>query len=439
MNQKIASLAASLILFALMTPVLAGDPSAKAPVTDTAAEDATLFPVPNYTGSLMERSALTGDWGGLRTDLANNGFQLDLAWTQIYQGVMDGGNGNRDWEYGSSIDYIFKFDFAKLGLWEGAFLQINAETYFGNNVNGNTRTLLPVNNDALYPVPGQDITVISSIVYTQFLSERFGVFAGKLDTTQGDKNSLAWSKGDEKFMNLGLGLNPAPILTTPYSTLGAGAFYLLDKDSVVAFNVYDPNGSATRSGFDSFFKDGVTLALETRIGTRFFDKPGHQLVGGTWANKDYVGLGQDPRLIIGAILGLNPLARQSGSWSAYYNFDQYLIGDDQGRGFGIFGRAGFADRDTNLIEQFYSFGIGGNGLCQNRENDTYGVGYYYLKFSDALPGILPRGNSEQGVEIFYDVAITPWLSIGADLQVVNSALNNVDNAVVGGIRSKIRF
>jgi hypothetical protein len=29
-------------------------------------EEATLFPVPDYTGDLWERPRLTGDWGGLR-------------------------------------------------------------------------------------------------------------------------------------------------------------------------------------------------------------------------------------------------------------------------------------------------------------------------------------------------------------------------------------
>lgn len=431
-----------LVSVTALSPVLAGDPSGKAPVAvpDAADADATLFPVPDYTGNLSERSTLTGDWGGARTELANQGVQFDLRLTQIYQGVIEGGNGISDWENGASADYIFKFDFEKMGLGRGSFLQVNAETYVGEHVNGRTRTLLPVNHNAVYPLPGENISTISSIVFTQFLSERFGVFAGKLDTTQGDANAFASGKGDDQFMNLGLALNPVAALTSPYSTLGAGAFYLLDdKGSMLAFNIYDPNGSPTRSGFDSFFKDGITLALETRIATEFLDKPGHHLLGGTWSNKDYVALGQDARFLVGGLLGIVPLATEEGSWSAYYNFDQYLVGGENGRGFGVFGRAGFADEDTNIIEEFYSFGVGGKGLCANREDDSFGLGYYYMQFSDALPGLLPRGNSEQGWEIFYNVAITPWFTIGADLQVVNSPLNGVENAVVGGLRSQIRF
>ncbi len=33
-------------------------------VAEDLAADATLYPVPDYTGNLWEREAFTGDWGG---------------------------------------------------------------------------------------------------------------------------------------------------------------------------------------------------------------------------------------------------------------------------------------------------------------------------------------------------------------------------------------
>ena len=405
--------------------------------------DATLFPVPDYTGSLAERSALTGDWGGLRTKLADYGFQAELSMTNIYQGVWDGGRGDDGWEFGASADYVFKFDLEKMGLWRGGFVQVNAETYFGDNVNRRTGTLLPVNSDSLYPNNGEETTAVPSVVLTQFLSDRFAIFAGKLDTTQGDLNEFAWGKGGEGFMNLGFGLNPVPALTTPYSTLGAGFLFVPDEESYLSVSVYDPNGDPTKSGFESFFEDGVTIAAEGRIGTEFFGKRGHQLLGVAWSNKDYTGLEQDPRLLAGSLLTTGSIAsgvkKEDDSWAVWYNFDQYLVGGDDGRGFGLFGRVGFADEKTNLVEQFYSLGVGGKGIIEGRENDRMGAGYYYLAYSDDLPGLLPRDDHEQGWEIYYDAAVTPWMSVGADLQFVDSPLDGVDTAVVGGLRAKVRF
>jgi carbohydrate-selective porin OprB len=43
--------------------------------------EATLFPIPDYSGSLFKRNTLTGDWGGRRTRLANNGVQVDANLT----------------------------------------------------------------------------------------------------------------------------------------------------------------------------------------------------------------------------------------------------------------------------------------------------------------------------------------------------------------------
>ena len=42
-----------------------------------------------YSGDIWNRSTLTGDWGGLRNQLAEKGVTLDLSVTQIGQGVVE--------------------------------------------------------------------------------------------------------------------------------------------------------------------------------------------------------------------------------------------------------------------------------------------------------------------------------------------------------------
>ena len=42
-------------------------------------------------GNIWERTQLTGDWGGLRTDLARHGLFFDLYSTSTYQDVTSGG------------------------------------------------------------------------------------------------------------------------------------------------------------------------------------------------------------------------------------------------------------------------------------------------------------------------------------------------------------
>jgi porin len=234
-----------------------------APSTQPAADEGIL-PLPDYTGDIWDRSTLTGDWGGARSELAAKGLTLDAYVTQVYQGPFSGGR-NEDDEYGGRANVLFNLDTGRMGLWPGGLFTVEGEGKFGKTANSNTGALIPVNSNGLFPQPSNDAWAIPSIMFTQFLSEQTGVFFGKIDTMSGDDNAFAHGKGNEQFMNLAFGINPAALLSTPYSTLGGGVILLPTKDIQVSFLVYDPNGEAGTSGFSNPYKNGPGYALEGRI------------------------------------------------------------------------------------------------------------------------------------------------------------------------------
>ena len=87
-------------------------------------------------------------------------------------------------------------------------------------------------------------------------------------------------------------------------------------------------------------------------------------------------------------------------------------------------------------------GIGGKGLFPSRRDDTFGIGYFFYNFSDDLQDAvspLIAFNDEQGLEVFYNFAVTPWFRIGADLQVIDPARGDRDTAVVAGLRANLQF
>jgi hypothetical protein len=45
---------------------------------------------------------------------------------------------------------------------------------------------------------------------------------------------------------------------------------------------------------------------------------------------------------------------------------------------------------------------------------------------------------EHGVELFYNFEVAPWLTVGADLQVINPSLGE-DMVIIPGLRSVTRF
>ena len=342
-------------------------------------ESAATMALPDCTDCIWCRSSFTGDWLGHRDHLAENGVTFEGDVTQYYQGVAAGGL-EQDFKYGGHADYVVNMDLGKLGAWQGLFLTLRGESQFAEFVNRDTGALLATNTEGLIPTAGGQETALTNVLLTQFMSEKFAVFAGKLDTFDGDMNAFAHGRGKNQFMNVALVGPPVAFRTVPYSTYGAGFTIVRELEPIFTFTVMDPVDHAT-TGPGDLFAEGVTLNPELRLPTCFLGRPGHQLVGGTWSSREVAELG---RLIVPP--GVTP--QRSDSWSLYYNFDQYLVVDpcDPTHGWGVFGRAGIADKETHALDWLLSFGIGGNSPISGRESDTFGVGWYYSSTSDELRG-----------------------------------------------------
>ncbi len=397
---------------------------------DDACGETPAAQLPDYAGCIWCRSTLTGDWCGRRTSLATHGIVFQGDVTQYYQGVTSGGL-QQTFKYGGHSDYVVNMDASKLGAWQGLFLKLRGESQFGRFINRDTGAILAANNEGLLPTPGAQETALTNFLLTQFLSERVAVFAGKLDTLDGDMNAFAHGRGKNQFMNTAFVVNPIAFRTVPYSTYGAGLMLLEGQEPIFSFMVLDPVDHATEGPTD-LFGEGVTLASELRLPTNFLGRPGHQLIGGSWSSREVPNLG---RLLVPPG---TPIQTGSDSWSLYWNFDQYLVADpcDPTHGWGVFGRAGVADDDTNPLAWFFSFGVGGSSPIRGREADTFGVGWFYARVSGALPGIFLTDHG-QGVELFYNYAVTPWLHVSPDLQIIDPARRGVDTALVFGVRAKM--
>ncbi len=88
------------------------------------------------------------------------------------------------------------------------------------------------------------------------------------------------------------------------------------------------------------------------------------------------------------------------------------------RGIGLFGRIGYAPEETNPITRHASVAFFANGLSDHRPNDSFGLGIYHNGISQPLKRDIARLTeatatleNEQGLEVFYDVAITPAIRL----------------------------
>lgn len=425
--------------------------SAAAGVADTS--EWAVLPVPTYAGDWRSRPWLLGAWGGARQSLAEKGVQFDVQWNQTLQSVVDGGRSTGT-RYGGSADYVMLLDLGRMGLVPKGMVKFRGESRYGEAVNDIAGPLLPVNADGFFPLASrvdEDIPfTITNLAYYQYFTDRFVVFAGKIDTLDGDPNEFASGRGNTQFLNTNFLFNPVILGLAPYSTLAAGMSWTISEHVSVTSSVCNTADSSTTSGFEDI-GDGWTWSTEFGFKYSLGELPGGQTLGLVYAwDNDFVTL--DDSFVFRPGEGIS-VTTQDDAWAVYWNGWQYVWteeaaqrpidltnGEPDLQGFGLFARAGWVDDDVSPLSWSASGGVGGKGIIPGRDGDTFGVGYYYTKVQTLrLANALGADDHAQGFEAFYNIAITPAAHLTLDAQVVEAAAEDVDTGVIFGMRLNLRF
>jgi len=448
------------------------------------AASATAQPVdipPTWGGSFWDRPRLTGDWFGLRDEMGKKGIVVDIDLLQVPQGVMTGGRDTVA-EYSGLAEYTLNVDTQKLGLWPGGFLNVMGMTNFGDNVNNASGAFIPPNMVSLLPQPADTTSALMNLSFMQFLSPKFGIAVGKLYTLGGDNNEFAHDF-HSTFLYTALDFN-VTLGLFPFSAYGGTLIFLPWEGAQFTVAVIDPSGTPTNNDITEAFSDGVLVNAEGRVTIKPFGLVGHQLLGFGWSNKERLKMQQDPDNLIRFLLEkrftrladpgpllrrilarffpellvpVQPANKTENTWAVYYNFDQFLWSPkgQPDKGIGAFFRFGISDGIANPIKYAYNVGLGGKGIVPGRPADTFGIGWARTQMSDNfIPFLRQRLNlgldKEDAVEMYYNVAITKWLTATVDLQIIDPALKktldsssqrlrNMDTSVVGGLRLYSRF
>src|SRR6266446_102244 len=369
----------------------------------------TPAPASAIDATIFERPNLTGDWLGARDTLSSHGLTLEISLTQFYQGVVDGGN-ERDFEYGGKVDYYMNLDGGKAGLWPGFSITTHIETRYGNDVN-----------------------------------EIDGMFSlAKINTLDDFRLNYTGGNGLDRFMNSAVVANVINGRTIPYSTYGAGFAMFADQGPEFTFLVRDPDHHPTTTDLDKLFAHGALLTGSLRLPIAPFGLPGTQVFGGNWSSRHYTSLDpSDWENVPGQGL---PAPEESGSWAIWYNADQtlWINSANTNQWLGVFEMSGLSDGNPNSVRWNVTVGLGAGGLVPSREHDTMGVAYFHIGVSDEVkdllasqPGLAQR--DEQGVELYYNAALSPWCHLTAHLQVAQPSTKAFDTAVLAGGRLKIDF
>ena len=451
MHRSLVIMSSSTVLIA--TGFAMAQDDAGLPAVADAMTSKGILPVPDYGGDLGQRSTLTGDWNGSRAKLADDGIQFQFKWVQYGQEITSGGLDEAT-RYGGIGDYLINLDLDRMGVVPGGVVTFRGESRYGKSVNAQVGTVLPVNTDAFFPLTGEvDDSIgftITDLLYTQFLSEHFGVFLGKMDTLNGDSNEFAGGRGTTQFMNSNFVFNSTLALRLPYSTLGVGAAWMPSDRMSVTATLFNTADSSTSTGFDDF-EDGTSFTLEAQFQYEVGGLPGGMTIGGLYSfDQDFAEIGG--RIILDEGERLR-LPTQTDTWAVYWNGWQYLWADETSdapiavtdgradlRGLGVFARFGVADRKTNPVDWSGCIGVGGRGLIPSRTDDTFGVGYFYTDIqSTRFSNVVGIGDGSQGIEAYYDLAIMTSVNLTLDAQFIEPPYTGADTAIVLGARLGISF
>ena len=398
-------------------------------------------PIPKYCGPVLCRSKITGDWCGTRTCWARCGFTADFEITHVTQALASGGREGPLAPDTSDVATVARnrltlgLNTERANLWRGGSFNFIGDLRAGEGLFGKAPSLGPSNAVNLVPLAANDVLALTELTYTQFFSGQFAIQVGWIYAINGDPNQFAHGDGSDKFLNFSFCVSPMYNFVIAPTNLGANFIYLPTgnpKDITGTLSIMN----AANAVADPFTEwEGIIAHMEWGFGYECAKLPGRHKFGFTYAhNPTYKNLDRRfPNLPVGTLA-----PTKKDTWSFDYNWWQYLCTYDRapGKGWGVFARMGVSDGNPNPYHFTAQGGFGGE--LPWRVCDTFGIGVYYIKATDA-PVLTRILDNEIGFEAWYNFQATPWLHITLDMQIIDSAIPEAGTPILFALRTHWDF
>jgi porin len=420
-----------------------------------------------------QRETLTGDWGGLRTGLADSGVTFGLQeqselWGNVTGGLRQGG------AYDGLLTASLAIDLHQAVGWEGANLFVN-----GFQIQGVGPTPLLVG--ALQSISNIEAAASVKLYDLWFEQQLLGGTLSVRLGQEGANDEMMLSQYASLFLNSSFGFPALPALdlpsggpnyplATPFVRVGfqatgdirfVGAVYNGDPAPPGTGNpqLRDLHGTAFRLNDHtlSFGELWYTPRLMASFGLPATYKLGLWVDTGRFADPL---TGTDGLSLANPASNGQPL-RHATDHAVYAIIDQMVWRkpNTEAQGISLFVQVMHASEDRNLSDLFVEGGLDWKGIIPGRSHDAAGLAVTYAgigaaarHFSDDLilyTGLgTPFSQGETVAEATYRARLTPWFKVQPDLQLVlnpgagiPSAPSPVPlkNALVFGVRVTVNF
>ncbi|WP_338125506.1 carbohydrate porin [Pseudomonas proteolytica] len=393
-------------------------------------------------------STLTGDWGGLRHQLDEQGIKFtgDYSGETAYNAH---GGQHRSARYSQNIKLGVQLDLGKLyGLHNGDKIQLTVNDRRGNSASedlvGN-RLPIQENYGGLYT----RLTELSyeRTLFTPALNLKLGYMAMGNDLGGLDSGILC------NFMNAGFCGHPLNMsggsgwTNYPNAHLGARVKYDFSPAwqlRVAAFNV-DPqsNGNSSRAWHvGPKHTTGTVVPIEL-VYKHASELPGEYKLGYYYDSSNVQRIGSDKHV--------------SGRGGHYLLIDQALWNSQtsEGRTLHAFGQYSAASKAASPFSRWYGAGLVLYKPFAGRPRDTVALGYgravpnprsrdVLQQAAEASDNAFPNLDSaEQLLELSYGYQAAPWLILRPDVQYIIEpgafSGEKIDNALILGLQVKATF
>ena len=391
---------------------------------------------------------LLGDWNGQRTELAQQGikFEANLLTDTAY--LADGGrNAGADPLTSAQLWLGTQLDLEKLAGWNGVTVRAAMSARQGQSTS--IRDLQDpsapqmANAQGTFGRGNQDSRLSELSIEKNYKEQGLSIKAGRLGLGM-DFNVMACDFASTAFCAAQMGKWQGNIwMNTPVSQWGVRIKQQLNPELAVQVGVYEfnpDNGNGAKEGqgwsLDTKHADGVTIPAEIVWTPKSLinNLPGSYRVGGMYNTAD------DPINQKDIVTG----QAEDRTFAGWLAIEQQLTSTGQGRqGLHSFANFTWHDRVTNKVDHSQQLGVKYIGLLDSQPNDILGLAVNRVHVNNRFAESRPAFNTdaEYNIELNYSYNATKWLMLRPNLQyVVNpGATNNVDNALLLGLTSRIIF
>ncbi|CAI8927294.1 carbohydrate porin [Pseudomonas neuropathica] len=411
---------------------------------------------------------MTGDWGGERTKLIEQGIDIKADYVGEVGGNLHGGyNDDKTARYADQFGLGVALDLQKLWGWDNTQAKIQLTNRNGYNISndrvGDPRAGTLSSSQEVYG-RGHMVRLTQLWIQHQFFDNKLDVKAGYFGEGE-DFNTFPCDFQNLAFCGSQVGNWATNIwYNWPVSQAAIRVKYNINDELYAQIGAYNQNPSQLEHG--NGFKlsgsgtKGTVLPVELVWSPKVNSLPGEYRVGYYKSTADADDVREDVNGFDAATTG--DAYKTHSSKSGYWFVAQQQLtshNGDASRGLNIAANATFHDKDTNFIDNYQSVMFVYKGPFDARPKDDVGIGAARIHVNDDVkknaellnasngvsdydnPVFSPIRETEYNYEINYGFHVTNWLTVRPNLQYIThpGGVDEVDNALVAGLKIQSTF